>query len=679
MTPDAQDIENASALTEDHSAFVRQWRDKIMAAKRHHDNAFKRMKECREFAYYNAPKKWAMSGQYVVPFLRRQLKQIAAGLYARNPTAIAVRRKQIDAVLWNGDFAQLQQAFQTVTAAANGQPVAPEMLAIADGIVREAERVRAAYSMRDRFAKTLEIMFEYFLEETEPRFKAQMKQTVYRERIDGVAFLKLGLQRVFQPRPNASAAIEDDANQLAEFQRLQNASGDSASDDTTDRALLGFMGEAIGADDHKVLREGPVFDFPRSDKIIVDPACTLLKTFTGAEWIAEEMDLTAGEIKRIYGFDINSHPNENYRSEIAHFSGSENRTRKVWEVQHKTSRLVFTICESSDAFLKPPAAPDVKLERFWSVFAYTLDPVEMEGEIYPLSYVYLSMDGMNDLNVTRQARKDHVRANKPKYGVRKGVLDEALIDRLKHHEANEVFQFNLGPDQKLGDVITPFEPYGLDPNQYSDAHIFADAQRTAGMQAAAFATPRGVTATETSIAEESRESAESSDVDDLDDFLTEFAKALGEVLLAEVSLETVKSIAGPGAVWPSLSETEIFKGVTLAVRAGSSGRPNQAAMLAKLERAMPFLAQIPNINPTPIGKRYAETLDLSADELVVEGLPSINALNAAAGKPPVVSSVPGEQGPQGAANAPTAPAAQGSVTEQNPAQALAPGETAGLR
>src|SRR3546814_1973766 len=81
-------------------------------------------------------------------------------------------------------------------------------------------------------------------------------------------------------------------------------------------------------------------------------------------------------------------------------------------------------------------------------------------------------------------------------------------------------------------------------------------------------------------------------VDDLDEFLTEVARATGQLMLLELDEATAKRIAGEGAVWPALSREDVISEIFLTVKAGSSGRPNKAAEIANRELAFPFVVQL---------------------------------------------------------------------------------------
>src|SRR3546814_7077290 len=78
----------------------------------------------------------------------------------------------------------------------------------------------------------------------------------------------------------------------------------------------------------------------------------------------------------------------------------------------------------------------------------------------------------------------------------------------------------------------------------------------AGSKEANLGGAAGATATESSIAEGSRISSLESNTDDLDELLTTLARATGQLMLMELSVEKVIEIVGPGAAWPNLDRED---------------------------------------------------------------------------------------------------------------------------
>src|SRR3546814_6480849 len=102
---------------------------------------------------------------------------------------------------------------------------------------------------------------------------------------------------------------------------------------------------------------------------------------------------------------------------------------------------------------------------------------------------------------------------------------------------------------KPGDVVQRAELNPIDPALYDVNQAFEDVLRTVGTQEALMGGMSGGTATESSIAEQGRISTISANVDDLDEFLTEGARATGQVMLLELDVATAERIDGEGAVW----------------------------------------------------------------------------------------------------------------------------------
>jgi len=159
--------------------------------------------------------------------------------------------------------------------------------------------------------------------------------------------------------------------------------------------------------------------------------------------------------------------------------------------------------------------------------------------------------------------------------------------------------------------------------------IFDDIQLVVGAQESSFGGLSKATATETSIAESARMSSLGANVDELDSFMSEITRAAGQVLLENLSLDEVKKIAGPGAVWPEFTRDTIMEEVFLEIEAGSTGKPNRAAELANIERIMPFLLQIPGIDPKWLARELLKRLDdkLELDSAFADQIPSIVAMN----------------------------------------------------
>jgi hypothetical protein len=655
---------NAPEIDPATSNLIKRWTKTIQQAVKFYEKPFERMRQDMEYATFGCDKKhWDPDIQYTANIVQRHIGQSVATLYARNPRAQARRRDKLDYRIWDGDPRTIQAALQT---APMGDPQAMAVLT-------ELEQVKTQRRMIDNLGRTLELLFGYYTGEQEPNFKVQLKQAVRRAKICGVAYLELGFQRLMQKNPDISQKINDVTEQLNAIQAIAEDLADSEIEqDSPEVAELRIMLEELQKQEQIIAREGPTFSFPRATEIIVDPRCKHLKGFINARWVAVQILMSPEEIEESYGVDIGTtytvHNPDNRDYLIDQDSRGEDVSAKkslarVWRVYDKKTGTVFTIAEGYSNYLKAPEKPTVEIERFFPVFALSFNDVESEKELYPMSDVQLMRPMQDEYNRSRQGLREHRIANRPKYGVAKGRLEKEDKNKLESHPANAIIELaSLQTGEKVGDILQPIMGPPIQKELYDVEMVFQDTLRVVGSQEANLGPTTNATATESSIAENSRTKADSSNVDDLDEFLGDVARATGQLMLMELSLPTVQEIAGVGAVWPQWSQLEIIKDVSLEIKAGSSGRPNTAMKLANLERAMPVIMQMPGVNPSPFLKEYLDLLDIDVDEAVLEAMPSMMALNAMMAKMAAVPAAhagqpnaPQSQGPAGAANAPRGP------------------------
>jgi len=649
--------------TERRKRLVSQWISKVKKAKQFHSDSFKQMKRDMDAALKGYDDKDWSGDNYVANILQRHVQQRTATLYAKNPTAVAKRRARMEHQFWDGDSNTLAMAYQaSEVASQNGLPVPPEASAIVQDYVNAENHAK----MLDNVALTIEHLFEYYMKEQEPGFKSQMKALVRRVITTGIGFVKVGFQRDLDRQPEVAAKISDVQAQLDYIRRVASeaAEGEIQEDDPQIEELMLSL-KALMEEPMIVIREGLVFDFPESDSVIVDPMCRQLRGFVGAAWIAHELYLTPEEVKEIYsvdlkndytGYDLKGRSHDmvdNYHSS-KNTDGDKEGLVLVYEVYDRKTGLQYCVADGHDDFLREPMSPDVKVETFWPIYTLVFNEVEHKDHLYPPSDVHLLLPMQHEYNRARQGLREHRRANRPKYAAPAGMLEEEDKEKLATHPANAVLELQaLAAGQKVNDVIQPVGQIGIDPNLYEVSSIFDDIQLVVGAQEAQFGGVSKATATETSIAESARMSTLGANVDELDSFMSDVARAAGQIMLAELSVEEVKKIVGIGAVWPDMTREEIMQEIFLEIEAGSTGKPNRAAELANIERIMPFLLQIPGIDPKWLAKELLKRLDdkLDLKSAFAAQVPSIVAMNSQQGQgtgDPALQGVP--QG--GADNAP---------------------------
>jgi len=663
--PDSGVQREEPVLPEGVKQSVDKWQKKIMAAKEYFKKDFKRMRDDMNIARSGASDEWIDQGNYTVPIINRYLNQAVASLYARNPTAYVDRRKTLDYAHWDG---KPETALSALEGLRLGDPASIQLAA-------DIEQGRQRHEILGRTGQTLEILFDYYSNEQKPRLKPLMKSFVRRAKTCSVAYMMLGFQREYaQLTPDDSAKLEDCRNKLGELQRrMQDYVDGEIMDSDQDQVYeLETLIASLENQQNLILREGPVFMFPKATEVIIDPSCTHLMGFVGAGWVAREFHKSSEEVQKIYGVDIGKSymPYKQYgKGELAEYhrhtqsedDGKSDRIDGmvcVWEIYNKDLGQTMTIADGYPGFLVEPKEPDYWMEGFWPMFALTFNDVEHEKELYPPSDVHMLKHVQAEYNRSREYRRLHREANKPKYASVKGRLTDADKELLSNAPPHAVIEFeSLGQGERVADLVQRFESVPIDPALYETNSEMEDILRIVGAQEANLGSVSGITATEASIGEGGRMTSLAANVDDLDEFLSDVFSALGQLLIMEMSAEKVHEIVGQGAVWPELDRLTVAKQLQLKIRAGSSGRPNKAAELANMERGMPFLIQLPGVNPYPLGQRYADLLEIDLNDIIIEGIPSIQALNAQAG--------PAQSQGAGTENDPNAQGNEGANNQQS--------------
>jgi hypothetical protein len=688
---------------------VQRWIGRVQADKKHHKPAFDRMRANQSFTHGN---QWddrdttTVTGpdtRYVANIALRHVQQRTASLYATNPTVVARTRERMLAVVWDGDMASAQQAEQQLQQATllqaqqaqiTGVPVVPgQMPPGLDphilAVVTDFKNVQMYHKMLKRAGKTLELLWDYNIDEQTFPFKVMMKMTMRRVIVAGVGYVKLGFQRQMKMRPEIEQEIADMTQRIATIKRI--------SDDVADRELppdapeveqLELAIKGLMAEPQIIVREGLSFDYPDSTAIIPDKKTKSLHGFLGADWVTQEYMLTPEKVQEIYNIDIGA----TYRAYSVdgdytadnHAPYADNDTPEtpsrglaaVWEIYHRLDGLVYVVCDGYPDFLQEPAPPDVYLDRFWPWFPLVLNEGYNDKAVFPRSDIDLLRDMQLELNRARQGLREHRKANRPKTIVAGGILEPDDKEKLASHPANAVIELNgLAPGAKVEDLLQAFKPPPIDPALYDTNATFEDILRVLGQDQASMGQTTSATATEAAVAQSSQHTDLSSCIDDQDDLLSELAQAGGKLLLLNVSADTVKKVIGPGAVWPELSKQDIVENIYLEVQAGSTGRPNKQQEVQNAQILFPMLQRVPGISPEWMARELIKRLDdrLDLDDAFVEGLPSMDAINRIQGTvatpPPQDPPNPAADQAQGPGPPPASPAQAAPASPNAPPMA----------
>jgi hypothetical protein len=650
-------------------ALITRWCDDIRAAKTYWKPRFDRMRQDQKFARgqqwddgipTSTPADYK-DDRYVVNLTLRRIHQRVAAIYAKNPRVVAKRRHRMEYSVWDGTPEKLMGAMETLKTAAMGmvQAVAAAFPG-AKALLDDFQQGHTQKQMLEKLGKTLETVAQYSLDEQHPRFKLQAKQLVRRVLTCGVGYIKLGYQRHLEYTSDQNARIKDLTDTLAQIEQLSADIADHQAEmDGPEAAQLRHQLDELQREG-KLIRDGLLFDFPKPWQIIVDPACIQLKGFIGAGWLVHEHIFTTDKVKQIYEVDLQG-AGSTFK-EYTEVGSEKNKNLSkprpsalVWEVYDLASQLSFTVCDGYPGYLKAPCQPQVQLEQWHPIYTLSFNDVEDDENIYPPSDVELMRHAQRETNRAREGNRQHRIANRPGYVKAKGQLGEIDKMKLANHADSEIIELDIAPNVKIADVLQAKPTIPISPELYDGEIYFQDIMRGSGDAEANLGGTSGATATESSIAENTRVTSVQSNIDDLDECLTDLMRGAGQILLKEMSEQTVKRIVGPGAVWPKLSAQDVAEEIYLEIKAGSSGRPNKALRLANIEKVGPYLLQVPGVKPLSLAKYLLTEMDdgIDIDDFIEDGLPSITAMNGAM-KPDMQGGpdAPQNQGEKGKQNAP---------------------------
>lgn len=565
--------------------------------------------------------------RYVCNITIRNVNQKVASLYARNPRSKAVRRKRLDYQVWDGKMESLVAAI----AEAGSNPMDMEAMAI----VRDYEQGQTTRELIDRVGETLDTLYQWNIDQQEPEFKKQMKQLVRRTVICGVGYVRLSYlrdnERAAPSTSDTDTLVLGRAKRAAEILRRIDE-GDVDMDDASMeqlRLLFAGFGMTTASEAQQAIGERLLIEFPSATSVIPDCRCRCLKDFVGARWIAQEYRLPLNEVNEFFEVDIQAggdlmeyQMRNNWEAERpmpmdmknVSFTDDPQETKMVclWEVFDIRTKTRFFICDGWKDYVMAPEQVWPETKRFWPIFSLSFNDIEpddaAEVTVFPPSDVQLMKHSQKEWNRSRDALREHRRQNRPKYLAAKGRLTEEDKNKLENVPQSGVIEVEgIGAGEDIAKLVIPFQHSPVDPTLYDVSQLQQDILLSVGAQEANFGPLSGATATEATISEQSRLGTTSSNVDDLDDLLSDVARAGGEVLLRECSVEVVKRVCGPGAVWPSNPE-DFVNEVYLEIEAASSGRPNKAMEIANFERLAPVMMQA-GANPQFIVSEAIKRLD----------------------------------------------------------------------
>ena len=220
-------------ISPERAALVKELLDKVKGAKKHFEKPFKRMREDMLFAANRNGEQWGGNEEkYVANITQRHIQQKVATLYAKNPQVRVQRKPRMDFQIWDGKKESLQAAFQSAMQAMQplmgmavvgpggpmqaAMPGPQELMGAMAGnmlppqvtqLLSDVQQGLEKKQQLEKIGRTGELLFKYFMNETEPKVKPQLKQSVRRSLTAGVSYLRLDFQRLTERDPTMVTRI----------------------------------------------------------------------------------------------------------------------------------------------------------------------------------------------------------------------------------------------------------------------------------------------------------------------------------------------------------------------------------------------------------------------------------------------------------------------------------------
>jgi hypothetical protein len=332
----------------------------------------------------------------------------------------------------------------------------------------------------------------------------------------------------------------------------------------------------------------------------------------------------------------------------------------IHEIWDKEAGMIRTVAEGMDCYLRPSHAPEIRVTRFYPY--YSMAFVETDGTRYPDSLTARSAKLQDERNARLSAAK------KVRQRSKQGILGDATaVDKdeagkIQQSVEGEITYVRTTGDKPIQNVFMAKPIVQMDPALYRTDDIDANLERIWGIQEARQGTvSTEKTATEADIQEQGFNSRTTFMREPLEVVLGDLAVATAEILLQRLTIDDAREYAGPHAVWPqAASVQDLASLVSVSIKAGSTGKPNNAAERAAWNAAMPIVLQsvkeigaLRGAPPTDVADSLEAVLNqtfrllgssMTAAEFVPqESMPTPQA--DAAAMNPEMSSAPASTGP----------------------------------
>jgi hypothetical protein len=470
-----------------------------------------------------------------------------------------------------------------------------------------------------RFGETAETVLHKMLVE-EGRLKKRAKANIRSACGTSIGVLKLTYQKELRGDPLVIRRIEDTQDQLARVETLaqQLKKEDDPVQIAQKRDELRANLKALGAHNEVRIFKGFAVDRLKSeDFLILDESVVEFDEYVDARALAQRTWMTVKQAEVLFEMKMDGatrygRPRTN-ETASATSTGTADQTPPgemfvcVLEIWDKENGVVRTVVKGMNRWVREPYAPQHSPQR-WYPF-YVLGFNVIEGRWRPISDVELLKQLQDEYNTTRTNYADVREKAVPKTVIRKGGnLSEQDVKNVMDSGNKDWVAVEGNPTVPIGQDIMRLEGVKIDPQAYDVTLIRNDMDLMVGLSDASRSNLiKPKTATEAELMQEALNSRVDERRDANEDLMSEMAEAALEIVLQDLSKAEVQQIAGEDAEWPDAPESveQVFRQVVVRVRAGSTGKPNQAKEREQWTQLLPQIGEaMKQVNDLRVAGNY---------------------------------------------------------------------------
>lgn len=434
-----------------------------------------------------------------------------------------------------------------------------------------------------KFAATAEKGIRKMLVE-EAKLKKRAKANIRSTSVTSYGVLKMIYQREYRGDPIAVRRMEDAQDNLARIEAL--ARDLKKAEDPTElaqkRDQLRANIKALESNNELKLFKGFTVDRVKSeDFLVLDDNVSEFDEYVDAAALGHAIWMTVADAKTLFERDPHGatrygRPRPDSENKVDD-TPAEEQFICVVEIWDKKNGVVRTTAKGMSSWLREPYAPPHASQRWYPFFVLGFNVTE--GDWRPISDVEMLIGLQEEYDRTRQNYADAREKATPVLIFRKsGELVENDIQNITNRKNKDTIGVEGNPNTPLTQDLMWFEGAKIDPQAYDVTMIRNDMDVVSGTSDAGRANliaPK--TATEAEIMNEAMQSRMGERRDTHEDLLSEMGESALEIMLRDMTKAEMQQVAGPDCEWPDTpAGAEVaFRQVSVKVRAGSSGKPNQ--------------------------------------------------------------------------------------------------------